>query len=181
MVGYRSPAREPYRQAKRPSGRTRGRVHVSRSRRLQARRNPSSRPQPGDRPPRLGGCLGTGRTAPGHGRRAAGEPGHAVGRVFRPLRGGRTVEVRAARLGLHRKLHFQDGQWSMRAIRCSPSTSGRTRSRSKAAEADVARNKAQVELAEPQVERGAALVKPRPSPEPSTTSARPTSTWRVPS
>ena len=51
--------------------------------------------------------------------------------------------------------------WSRPAIRCSPSTSGPTRSPSKSAKADVARNKAQVELAELQVGRGAALVDSR--------------------
>ena len=108
---------------------------------------------------------------------------HAMGRIFRALRGGGLGRGARPRLGLHREAAFQgrparQGRRSavhhrQAAVTTSPSTAPRPRS---------LRNKAQVGLAELQVQRGASLINVEDHHRGRrTTSARPTSPSRAPS
>ena len=92
-----------------------------------------------------------------------------------------SVEVRARVSGFIDKLHFRDGQLVNVGDLLFTIDKRPFEIAVQSAEAEVARNKAQVDIAELQVERGASLVSSAPSPTPSTTSARPTSPWRAPS
>ena len=98
---------------------------------------------------------------------------------FEAVRLGRGARPR---LGLHRQAAFQ-GRPARQCRR--PAVHHRqaaVRDRRRSADADVARNKAQVDLAELQVQRGASLIASRTITEARrTTSARPTSRSRRPS
>jgi multidrug efflux system membrane fusion protein len=75
------------------------------------------------------------------------------------------VEIRARVSGFVEKLHFQDGQWVNEGDRLFTIDKRPYEIALESATADVARNKAQVDLAELQVQRGAALVASRNIPE----------------
>ena len=75
------------------------------------------------------------------------------------------VEVRARVSGFVDKLHFKDGQWVNAGDRLFTIDKRPYEIAVESAAADVARNKAQVDIAELQVERGAALVKSRNIPD----------------
>jgi multidrug efflux system membrane fusion protein len=75
------------------------------------------------------------------------------------------VEIRARVSGFIEKLHFKDGQWVNAGDRLFTIDKRPYEIAVELAAADVARNKAQVELAELQVQRGAALVASRNIPE----------------
>ncbi len=75
----------------------------------------------------------------GHHRRADRQARHAVGRVLRPLRGGRLrSRCGPASRASSTSCISATARSSRPATCCSPSTSGRSRSRSKAREAEVA-------------------------------------------
>jgi membrane fusion protein, multidrug efflux system len=75
------------------------------------------------------------------------------------------VEIRARVSGFVDKLHFQDGQWVNAGDPLFTIDKRPYEIAVESAQADVARNKAQVDLAELQVQRGAALVASRNIPE----------------
>jgi membrane fusion protein, multidrug efflux system len=76
-----------------------------------------------------------------------------------------TVEIRARVSGFIEKLHFKDGQFVNDGDQLFTIDKRPYEIAVESAQADVARNKAQVELAELQVVRGAALVASRNIPE----------------
>lgn len=75
------------------------------------------------------------------------------------------VEIRARVSGFVEKLHFQDGQWVKAGDPLFTIDKRPYEIAVESATADVARNKAQVDLAELQVQRGNALVASRNIPE----------------
>jgi len=75
------------------------------------------------------------------------------------------VEIRARVSGFVEKLHFKDGQWVKEGDRLFTIDKRPYEIAVESATADVARNKATVDLAELQVQRGAALVASRNIPE----------------
>lgn len=75
------------------------------------------------------------------------------------------VEIRARVSGFVDKLHFKDGQWVNEGDRLFTIDKRPYEIAVESAAADVARNRAQVNLAELQVQRGAALVASRNIPE----------------
>lgn len=75
------------------------------------------------------------------------------------------VEIRARVSGFVEKLHFKDGQWVKEGDKLFTIDKRPYEIAVESATADVARNKAQVDLAELQVQRGNALVVSRNIPE----------------
>ena len=75
------------------------------------------------------------------------------------------VEIRARVSGFVEKLHFKDGEWVKEGDKLFTIDKRPYEIAVESATADVSRNRAQVELAELQVQRGAALVASRNIPE----------------
>ena len=106
----------------------------------------------GEKQPQAQGCSAR---AEGDGRQADQEARHRPRRIRRPLRRGRLRRGAGARFRLSRQDPVQGRPARQgRAIRCSPSTAGRSRPRSRRRRRTLAQAKANLAFAESDLERG---------------------------